>query len=147
MATIVLHPGVVTLDDSGGVPRIISNQVTDVQINTEKNIGSFHVLGNDWEQQSQGGKRATADVEFIETQPTNEAHQLFRDWLISGLATVTRTLTVDAPDSLTGSMRYSGETVIVNINPLHKGTGGAGDPVKSRASLKYHNVLSASVIV
>lgn len=145
MAAIALHDGVVKLDDAGGTPRDISSTTLGVTINVEKNVGGHHTIGNDWEAQTEGGKRWTADLEVIESTGSNEGHELLRAWMISG--TGSRTLTVDSPDSSNGSLRFTGEVTLSGISPITQKTGGSGDVARARASLVGNGALSASVIV
>lgn len=145
MAPIVLHEGIVNLDDASGVAQDVSDFITGVTINVEVNSGGHHTLGNYWEQASRGGARWSGDLEMTETADDDSAHELIRNALTSATETV-RTLTVETPDDAVGSLSYSGEIMLTNLSPAHQNTGGSGDVVKPRASFRGHDALTIAVI-
>jgi len=127
MATVfAMHGGVISIDNAGGTPTVVSGQVQDMEISEERATGVFHTMDTLYSDATRGGIKYTMTMSIYKTTNAAEAYKLLKANLISAIRTIT--VTADTPDSSTGSERATGEFVFTGFTPSTKRTAGSGDP-------------------
>lgn len=144
---IPLHGSVISIDNAGGTPVDVSDFVQKGMLKVIRPVGVYHTLGELSSEASQGGLSWELELEIVKTKDANGAYKLLRDWLTSSaIMQRNRTITIDDPDSNTGSERYSGEWYFEGFDPISTKEGGKGDPQILKANFKNHGPITPSTI-
>lgn len=132
---------VIMLDDDADTPVDISGDLNEVSLEFEQELGEYRTFTNEWMKRLDGGKDISIDMSAIYSQVDIEARNIIEDWYEAKGA---RTLTIDVPDSLAGSRRYSGEARIEGMSiPLDVNEAA---PIMLAAALKGDGVWTIVTI-
>ena len=141
--------GVIQIDSTtGGSLTDISAGVESFSLSSvDQNVGSYFVMNSRWQNSLEGGKSWSVEIVVIgEDTAASSAYSILSQWALA-TTSGSRTIQIDQPTSTTGSVRYSGETVLISGGPLLNGVGGSGDPVKVTFRLQGTGALTRSIIV
>lgn len=122
------HGYVCSLDGSaGGSPVNISSSLKNADIDVPKGLGTVYTADTGFQQTVESPvKSCKVTLEVVRTTGVTEAYTIFRDWLME-TNPVARTLTIDWPDSLSGSDRLTGEFSLESFQAARR-QPGSGDP-------------------
>lgn len=127
MTPIAQHKGAFKMDASSTATAVTdySTHVVGIVPKPKKNVGGHHTIGNDWEQQTEGGKSLELEIKVRVDKTTSSLYYILSDWMMVG--TGARTCEIYTPDTSVGSLKISGEFYIVNPDKLADIQGGKGD--------------------
>ncbi len=115
------HGGVFKLDNAAGTLTDYSSHIRNVKPPSLKNnVGRYFTIDARAEKTSEGGYSSTFSVEVIRDPSASSLHSVLAAWVPLGGK---RTYQVDAPDSLTGSERDTGECRLESYDPGQIGAG------------------------
>lgn len=122
------HGYVINVDaSSGGSPRDLSSSCRNAKITPTKGMGTVYTADTGFQQTVESPvKSCEVSVEVVRTTGSTEAYETFRSWYMETLPT-SRTLTIDWPNSNTGSMRITGEFSLKSFEAADR-QPGSGDP-------------------
>ena len=144
MAKIPRHGYVCSVDVSS-TPTNISSTCGDCDIDITVNMGNVFTADTVYRQNVEGGgKFATVTLTIIRTTGTTEAYRIFNDWLLEATKTA-RTLTIDSPDSNSGSFRLTGEFSLRSFQTARR-SPGSGDAELLQAVLESDGAFTHAVI-
>lgn len=146
MAYIAQGQGVINIDTSAGSLTDISADTEGFGIDVDVNVGEFFTLDNDWSKSLSGGRKASVDITVIGETGTGGGYDLLSDWFFNTAHKTARTLRIDQPDSVAGSIRYSGEFRLQSLGKPHQASAGSGDPVRTVARLVGDGAITRTVI-
>lgn len=109
MPTKLPRHGYVASIDNPTSPQNISSSLGNASIDPTKNMGTVFTADTRFQQTVEGGGLAcNVNLQVIRTTGVNEAYNIFSDWYKESAPT-SRTLTIDWPNSNSGSRRLTGE--------------------------------------
>lgn len=122
------HGFVCSVDNGSGTPVNISSSCQDAEIDTTKNMGTVFTADTRYQQTVEGGGLANRiRLMVIRTTGTTEAYRLFSDWLHEA-SPAARTVTIDWPNSNSGSRRITGEYSLQSFQEARRSSGsGEGE--------------------
>lgn len=146
MAVISLNEGVYQIDDDTGSLVNFTNWVITCEMSIENTIGTYATVGEGWQKATEGMRAGTISLEIEPDTTSGSAYELFTEWMFPASGKPgDRSFQIDTPDSTNGSIRYTGECKINNINPV-RAEPGSGDPMSLTVELTVNGVVSRSVI-
>ena len=147
MAFITKSQGIVKLDNAAGTQVDISAYIKSARLGFTRNSGNFPVLGSQFQSAVHGKATWKVDITGYMTNDSGETAGwgLLSTWVTAADPTA-RTIAIDTPDSLTGSRRFTGETVIASMDPLAELDASSNEPQTYTANLLGDGLLTPSVL-
>lgn len=127
MAAISMNKAVVKVDvaSSSTVTTDISAGITKVSIDgPTRQVGGHHTLSSDWQNQTVGGLDVGFTISCRVDKTAGQAFLVLYGWLADGTA---RTIQIYTPDTVTGSLLFSGEAVIQSCDTPVNAEAGSGN--------------------
>lgn len=117
------HGYVINADNSSGTPVDLSSSCGDCSIDPTKNMGTVFTADTRYRQNVEGGGLfVQVNVQVIRTTGLTEAYANFRSWLLDANPAA-RTLTIDWPNSSSGSERLTGEFSLQSFQAARRSPG------------------------
>lgn len=133
---------VLKLDNSSNVLTDISGSSNDVSIDFSQDIGDYKTFASKWKGRIPCGKDAKIKLKIVASKDTAEALKNILDWYFTTGGS--KSIQIDAPDSTTGSDRFTGEVVLESFSiPL---TADDASPVMAEVNLLPNGALSWATI-
>lgn len=142
MAAISMHKAVVKVDvaSSSTVTTDISAGITKVSIDgPTRQVGGHHTLSSDWQNQTVGGLDVGITISTRVDKTAGQAFIVLYDWLEEGTA---RTFQIYTPDTVTGSLLFSGEAVVASCDTPVNAEAGSGNPQIATFKLRVDGALT-----
>lgn len=148
MSAIAMHNVIVKLDATVGATALtdITEGVLQATLNVTKNVGGHHTLGNDWQQQTVGGKIASGTIRARVDKTTATAYDYLSTAVITDAEGDRRSVEFYTPDASAGSLKYSGEIVFSTMNNAVNGQGGSGDAQVTDFNFAIDGTLTKAVV-
>lgn len=142
-----LHEAAVEMDATVGATAVtnISSGVVGAVLNPSKNVGAHFTLGNRFEQQTDGGFIHGGTIRARNDESATSAWAYLYD-AFEDDAGDRRTLNLYFPDTSAGSIKWTGEAVIVSANNAVNGSAGSGDAMITDFAFKYDGTVTRSVV-
>lgn len=123
MTTLPRHGYVINVDNSSGTPVNVSSSCGDCDISSTKNMGTVFTAETRYRKNVEGGGLFNQiTVKVIRTTGLTEAYNIFSDWYHEANPAA-RTLTIDWPNSNSGSRRITGEYSLQTFEDAHRSPG------------------------
>lgn len=135
MTTKLARHGYVASVDVSGVPVDISSSCGDCEFDITVAMGNVFTADTPYRQNVEGGGVfAVVTLQVIRTTGLTEAYNIFNTWLQEANKAA-RTLTIDHPNSSSGSYRLTGEFSLRSFQSARR-SPGSGDPEVLQAVLE-----------
>lgn len=116
------HGYVISIDNPTN-PQDISSSCGECEIDPTKNMGTVFTADTRYQQTVEnGGLLCQVTLRVIRTTGTNEAYSIFRTWLLQS-DPISRTLTIDWPNSNQNSERLTGEFSLQSFQGARRAPG------------------------
>ena len=148
MATYIAQDdAIVSLDDTGGSLQDVSDYVKDVSVDIELKIGRFSVLGERFDQSTEGTSMMKGSMTVYGSEDTAGAHYYINHWLLNSTTNKAglKSLRVQVPDASAGSFQYDMEIRPASYN-LAAPNAGEGNPPEHQLSFEVDGAPTYTVI-
>ena len=125
---------VTSIDNASGTLTDITSTNSTITVALQRQSSETYVFGDDTAIQGIGKSTGTVSGTIVYSTNATEARAMYNQWYFSAEGTA-RTVTVDVPDSSTGSDRYSGELVLNSFTPVD-GDAGSGELMMMQVEMK-----------
>jgi len=141
MAIRDITVGVIKVDDDSDTLTDISSQTADLQLQMERNSGTYNVLNSGHMKTSEGARSHTLTGNVIATDGATEGLAILQDWAQTGGL---RTVELYAPDETSGSLKWVGEARLSSWTPLAK-DASSGDVARHAFTIVFDDMTESTV--
>jgi len=125
---------VTSIDNASGTLTDITSTNSTITVALQRQSSETYVFGDDTAIQGIGKSTGTVSGTIVYSTNAAEARAMYNEWYFTSEGAA-RTVTIDVPDSASGSDRYSGELVLNSFTPVD-GDAGSGELMMMQVEMK-----------
>lgn len=148
MATYIsMDDAIVSLDDTSGSLADVSDYIKEGKLDIELKIGEFSVLGERFDQTTEGTSKLKGSMTVYGSEDVAGAHYFINHWLLNSVVNKAglKTLRLQVPDASAGSFQYDCEIRPVSYN-LVGANAGEGNPPEHELQFMVNGAPTYTVI-